>query len=84
MILLIKIIGKTKDEFQEKIISEFVGLNPKMYSLITVDGEKIKKEKGVNKNLVKNTRRQEFVDVLFNKKRMRHKGKEFKVNYIEF
>ena len=75
MILLIKIIGKTKDEFQEKIISEFVGLNPKMYSLITVDGEKIKKEKGVNKNLVKNTRRQEFVDVLFNKKRMRHKRK---------
>ena len=29
-----KVIGKMKDEIKEKIISEFVGLKAKMYSLI--------------------------------------------------
>ena len=28
-----------KDEFKEKIISEFAVLKPKMYSLISVDNE---------------------------------------------
>ena len=32
-------IGKTKDEFKGKIISEFGGLKSKMYSLVNVDGE---------------------------------------------
>ena len=47
-------MGKMKDGFKQKIISEFVGLNSKMYSLIAVDGEETKKAKGVNKNVVKN------------------------------
>ena len=51
-----------KDEFKGKIISEFVGLKSKMYSLIGVDDEEITKAKGVK----------EFVDVLFNKKVIRH------------
>ena len=38
-----------KDEFKGKIISEFVGLNSKMYSLVDVDNEENKKAKGVNK-----------------------------------
>ena len=42
-----------KDEFKGKIISEFVGLKSKMYSLIAVDSEEVKKAKGVNKNVVK-------------------------------
>ena len=46
-----------------------------MYSLIAVDNKEIKKAKGGNKNVVKNTRRKEFVDVLFNKKMMRHRMK---------
>ena len=49
-----------------------------MYSLITVDGEKIKKiknKKWVNKNVVKNTRDKIFVNVLFNKKLIRNKIK---------
>ena len=34
-----KVIGKMKDEFKERIISQFVGLKSKMYSLISVDDE---------------------------------------------
>ena len=48
-----KVIGKMKDEFKGQIISEFVGLKSKMYSLIAVDAEEVKKAKGVNKNGVK-------------------------------
>ena len=42
-----------KDEVKGKIISEFVGLKSKTYSLVTVDNEKIKKAKGANKMLLK-------------------------------
>ena len=44
-----KVVGKMKDEFRGEIISEFVGLKLKMYSLICVDDEEITKAKGVNK-----------------------------------
>ena len=70
-----KVIDKTKDKFKGKIISEFVGLKSKMYSLIALDSEEVKKVKGVNKNVVKKIRHKEFVDVLFNKKLIRHKMK---------
>ena len=62
-----------KDEVKGKILSEFVGLKSKMYSLISVNGEENKKAKVVNKNVVKNTRHKEVVDLLFNKKMMRIK-----------
>ena len=52
--LILSIIGKMKDEFKGKIISEFVGLKSKTYSLVTVDNEEIKKTNGVTKNVVKN------------------------------
>ena len=51
-----------------------------MYSLVTVNNEKIKKGKGVNKYVVENTRHKEFVDILFNKKIMRHKMKGIQSN----
>ena len=38
-----------KDEFKGRMISEFVGLNSKMYSLIGVEDEEITKVKEVNK-----------------------------------
>ena len=60
-----KAVGKIKDEFKRKIISEFVGLKSKMYSLIDVDNEENKKAKGVNKNVAKNIRHKEYVHVLF-------------------
>ena len=66
-----KVIGKMKDEFRRKIISEFVGLRSKMYSLISVDDKEVTKAKGVNKKI----RHKEFVDVLFNKKVIRHNMK---------
>ena len=54
-----KVIGKMKDEFKGKIISEFVGLKSKMYSLISIDDEEVTKAKGVNKEI----KHKEFVDV---------------------
>ena len=63
-----KVIGKMKDEFEGRVISEFIGLKSKMHSLIDVNDEEVKKAKGVNKNVVKSIRQKEFVDVLFNKK----------------
>ena len=65
-----KVIGKMKDEFKGKIISEFVELKSKIYSLINADGEESKKGRGVNKNVV-------------NKGVMRHKKKELRINYTE-
>ena len=62
------VLGKMKDEFKGVPISEFIGLKSKMYSLISVDDEEISKAKGVNKKISHN----EFVDVLFNKKVIRH------------
>ena len=52
-----------KDEFKGKVINEFVGLKSKMFSLVTVDNEEIKKAKGVNKNVLKNIRYREYIDV---------------------
>ena len=54
-----KVIGKMKDEFKGKIISEIVGLKSKMYSLVVVRDEEIKRVEGVNKNAVKNIRHKE-------------------------
>ena len=49
-----------------------------MYSLINIDVEENKKEKGDDKNVVKNTRHKEYVDVLFNKK-IRDKMKRIQI-----
>ena len=38
-------IGKMKNEFKGNIISEFIGLKLKMYSLIAADNEEVKKSK---------------------------------------
>ena len=56
-----KVIGKMKDEFKGKIISEFVGLKSRMYLLIDVDNEESKKVKGVNKKNLKNIRKRIYL-----------------------
>ena len=48
-----KVIGKMKDEFKGKIISDFVGLKSIMYSLIDVVMKKTKKQKELTKKLLK-------------------------------
>ena len=64
-----KFIGKRKDEFGGIIISEFVGLKSKMYSVKKIDG----KEHNIAKGVSIPTESDKFKDVLFNKKIIRHK-----------
>ena len=66
-----KFLGKMKDEFNGVIIIEFVGLKREMYSLITVNDKTVSKAKGINKKLMN----EEYIDVLFNKKVLRHNMK---------
>ena len=73
-----KKVSKIKDEIKGKIINESVGLKLQMYSLINIDVEENKKEKGDDKNIVKSTRHKEYVDVLFNKK-IRDKMKRIQI-----
>ena len=49
-----KMLGKFKDEVGGKIIEEFVGLRPKLYSYKMFEGEENKKCKGVKQVVVKN------------------------------
>ena len=43
-----RVIGKMKDDFKGRIISGFVGLKSKMYSINGVNDEEVTKTKGVN------------------------------------
>ena len=58
-----------KDDSEEKIIGEFVGLKSKMFSIKYIDGEESNTAKGVSVA----TEFKEFKDTLFNKKIMWHK-----------
>ena len=64
-----KVNGKMKNESEGKIIVEFVGLKSKIYSMKNIDGKEPITEKGVNIA----TEFNEFKDMLFNKKIIRHK-----------
>ena len=64
-----KVIGKTKDESEGKIINEFVRLKSKMYSMLSDDGKESNTAKGVNIA----TEFGEFKYTLFNKKVLRCK-----------
>ena len=65
------ILGKMKDELNGVKTVEFAGLKSKMYSFIADNDKEVNKAKGVNKKI----RHNEYVDVLFNKKVVRHKMK---------
>ena len=66
-----KVIGKIKDEFGEVIVTEFVGLKSKMYSMKKIDDKESNTAKEVNVA----TEFDKFNDVLFNEKIIRHKMK---------
>ena len=71
-----KVIGKMKDEFGGVIVSEFVGLKSKMYSIIKKnDGKEYNTAKGVSIA----TEFDKFKDVLFNKRIIRHKMKRIQI-----
>ncbi|BFZ23189.1 hypothetical protein BsWGS_26228 [Bradybaena similaris] len=48
-----KVPGKFKDECNGRLIAEFVGLRPKMYSILEANGVNTKKAKGVQRAVVK-------------------------------
>ena len=65
-----KVLGKMKDEFNGDKTDKLVGLKSQMYSLIS-DYREVNKAKGVNLVL----KHREYIDVLFNKRVVRHKMK---------
>ena len=68
-----KVLGKMKDECAGHPIAEYVGLRPKMYSILEASGVCIKKAKGVKKNVVKkHIRHEQYREALFSKKTFRH------------
>jgi len=68
-----KVIGKMKDELNGKIITEFIGLRAKMYSVLSIDKEEMKKAKGVKKNVVKNNiTHEDYKTCLFQEKKFLH------------
>ena len=66
-------ISNIKDKSTRKTEDEFARLKSKMRSLTNADGKENKTGKGVNKHVVKSIRNKEFVDVLFNRRVMRHR-----------
>ena len=68
-----KVPGKMKDETPGIPIAEYVGLRPKMYSILKEDSEQIRKAKGVKKYVVKkHLRHDQYKEVLFNNRTFRH------------
>ena len=68
-----KVVGKMKDECAGRPIAEYVGLRPKMYSILEASGCNIKKAKGVKKSVVKkHIRHEQYKEALFEKKTFRH------------
>ena len=66
-----KKFSKMKDEFNGNKIDEFVGLKSKMYSLISSNKE-MNKANGINLKL----KDKEYINVLFNKKKLRYEMKK--------
>ena len=68
-----KVIDKMKDLSEGKINEEFVGLKAKMHSMKNIDGKESNTAKGVNIA----TEFNEYRDILFHKKVIRHKIRRF-------
>ena len=68
-----KVLGKMKDECAGRPIAEYIGLRPKMYSILKADGQNIKKAKGVKKVAVKkHIKHKQYREALFSKQTFRH------------
>ena len=68
-----KVLGKMKDECAGRPIAEYIGLRPKMYSILEAGGKNIKKAKGVKKTVVKkHIRHEQYKEALFRKQTFHH------------
>ena len=68
-----KFLGKLKDECAGQAIAEYVGLRPKMYSILDAGGINTKKAKGVTKNVVKtHIRHEQYKETISEKQTFRH------------
>ena len=70
-----KVLGKMKDECAGRPIAEYVGLQPKMYSILEAGwlAANIKKAKGVRKAVIKkHIRHEQYKEALFEKHTFRH------------
>ena len=68
-----KVIGKMKDEYAGTPIAEYIGLRPKLYTILRADEQLIKKAKGVKKYVIKKQMNFEnYKDALFNKQKYTH------------
>jgi hypothetical protein len=68
-----KVPGLFKDECNGRPVAEFVGLRPKMYSILQADGDNVKKAKGVQRVVVKKDLRHVlYKQCLDEHKEMRH------------
>ena len=61
-----KVVGKFKDEYPNEIIHEFIGLKPKLYSILYNDGKFKNTAKGLQREvLAKEINHNHYKDVLF-------------------
>ena len=67
-----KVISKMKNEFGGIVVSEYIALKSKMYSIKKIDGKEHNTAKGVSIA----TESDKYREVLFNKKIIRHKMKK--------
>ena len=68
-----KVLGKMKDECAGRPLFKYIGLRPKMYSILEGGGASIKKAKGVKKAVVKKRiRHDQYKEALFEKRTFRH------------
>ena len=65
---VVKVVGKMKDEYGGKPIAKFVGLKSKKYSIL----DESNNEQSTNKDHNSFVEFQEFLDILFQKKIVRH------------
>ena len=70
-----KLLVKWKKESKGEINDELVGLKLKMHSIKYVDGKEKKRGKGINQNVVKNKKHEEYITVFFIKTVVRHNMK---------
>ena len=63
-----KVLGKMKDEYNSRPIKEFIGLRPKLYSILDVDDKEKKKAKGVAKRATAKILHQSYREALYEEK----------------